>query len=147
MSSRQSALHGFFGSSPTKEVAASLSKEEELKQAVKEATASPSKAIKLEDELRMSSEEVGRIFVPNGSRDRYGQPRKNVGGRPKKNAGLEEELLGAAKKKSNRKVPGSRARKEFSAGEKIQLVANIKAIYKQAHLSNIGKKQAEVRTS
>ena len=140
-------MDGFFGGSPTKQVAAPLSKEEELKKAIEEASSSPTKTIKLEDELRMSSEEDGRIFVPNGSRDRYGQPRKNVGGRPKKNAGLAEELLGAAKKKSNRKIPGSRARREFSAREKIQMVATIKHLYKQAHLSNIGKKQAEVRTS
>ena len=111
MSSRQTALHGFFGSSPTKEVAASLSKEEELQQAVKEASGTPSKAIKLEDELRMSSEEVGRIFVPNGSRDRHGQPRKNVGGRPKKNAGLAEELL------EGEKIPASRSSPlEFMGG-------------------------------
>ena len=140
-------MDGFFGEIPTKQVAAPLSKEEELKKAVKEASSTPTKTIKLEDELRMSSEEVGRIFVPNGSRDRYGQPRKNVGGRPKKNAGLAEELLGAAKKKSNRKILGGSARREFSANEEIQMVATIKHLYKQAHLANIGKKQAEVRTS
>ena len=129
------------------QVAAPLSKEEELKKAIEEASSSPTKTIKLEDELRISSEEDGRIFVPNGSRDRYGQPRKNVGGRPKKNAGLAEELLGAAKKKSNRKIPGSRARREFSARENIQMVATIKHLYKQAQLANPGKNQAEVRSS
>jgi len=140
-------LDEFFGGSPTKQVATPLSKEEELKKAIEEARSSPTKTIKLEDELRMSSEEDGRIFVPNGSRDRYGQPRKNVGCRPKKRAGPSEELIGAAKKKSNRKIPGSRARREFSAREKIHMVATIKHLYKQAHLANIGKKQAEVRTS
>ena len=140
-------MDGFFGGSPTQQIAAPLSKEEELKKAIEEASSSPTKTIKLEDELRTSSEEDGRIFVPNGSRDRYGQPRKNVGGRPKKNTGLAEEFLGTAKNKSNRKTPGDRARREFSANEKIQMVATIKQIYKQAHLANIGKKQAKVRTS
>ena len=93
MSCRQKSLDGFLGESPTTQVATPLSKEEELKKAIEEASSSPTKTIKLEDELRISSEEDGRIFVPNGSRDRYGQPRRNVGGRPKKNAGLAEELL------------------------------------------------------
>ena len=140
-------MDAFFGGSPTQQIAAPLSKEEELKKAIEEASSTPTKTIMLEDEIRMSSEEVGMIFVPNGSRDRYGLARQNVGGRPKKNAGPAEELLGAAKKKSNRKIPGSRARREFSANEKIQMVATIKQIYKQAHLANIGKKQAKVRTS
>ena len=63
------AKDGFFGGSPTKQVAASPSKvikhEEELKQAVKEATASPSKIIKQEEELRKSAEDLGRAFVAN----------------------------------------------------------------------------------
>ena len=85
---KQKSLDGFFGGSPTKQVAASppnvIKHEDELKQAVKEATASPSKVIKLEDELRKSADDLGRVFVPNGSRDRHRHIRKHVGGRPKK---------------------------------------------------------------
>ena len=76
-----------------------------------------------------------------------GSPGRTLEVVPTKNTGLAEELLGAAQKKSNRKIPGSRARTEFSAREKIQMVATIKHLYKQTHLANIGKKQAEVRTS
>ena len=137
-----------FSGSPTKVVAVPPSKEEELEIAIDEASTSPTKRPvlhRLENELRMSAEVDGKIFVPNGSRDRYGQPRRNVGCRPKKNAGPAEELLGSAK--NNGKIPGNRARTEFSAREKIQMVETIKHLYKQARLANPSKKQAEARTS
>jgi hypothetical protein len=59
-------------------------------------------------------------FVKNGSRDRYGHARTNVGGRPKK------VRAAGVQRSSNRRDPGATARKEFSAQEKIQMIFLVK---------------------
>ena len=64
------------------------------------------------------AEAIGKDFVKNGSRDRFGEVRRNVGGRPKK-----LEVLGVTptNRPSNRRGPGSRKNTEFGAREKLKM--------------------------
>jgi hypothetical protein len=63
---------------------------------------------------------VGRQFVNNGSRDKFGNMRQNAGGRPKK---VHAEGLA-----SNRRVAGAPRRKEFGAKEKLQMIVKAKLL-------------------
>ena len=87
----------------------------------------------IDEEIHREEEamEVGRPFVKNGSRDRWGNLRRSVGGRPKKRvledhteapAGLKEDGKG------NRKRAGCRSRTEFSAHEKITMCKKVRLI-------------------
>ena len=83
----QVKLHGFFATSPPKapEVVADLSEVVGEDSKIKNIVAGTSTSgLNREEALRQHSEEVGMEFVKNGSRDRWGQLRQNIGGRPKK---------------------------------------------------------------
>ena len=67
------------------------------------------------------AEEVGVEFVPNGSCDRYGNLRRNVGGRPKKEINMKFSP-------SNRRSPGKKKRMEFGAIEKIEMLTKVQSI-------------------
>ena len=102
------------------------------------ALVSESSSVKIEEELyrEREAEQVGETFVKNGSRDRWGRERKNVGGRPKKRSrefAEEAEIAGDKRSSgSNRKRPGCRSRKEFSARERIEMCKKIRALQKEA---------------
>ena len=76
--------------------------------------------IKREVNQEKQAEELGEQFVPNGSRDRFGKLRANVGGRPKKPQGL-----AGPEQKSNRRQPGKFGKKEIPAREKLQMIDTI----------------------
>jgi len=59
--------------------------------------------------------------VKNGSRDRFGNLRSKVGGRPKKN---DEDPKKRAR--ANRKMPGEILRKEFPATELLRMIKDVK---------------------
>ena len=70
--------------------------------------------------------------VKNGSRDRFGNLRKNVGGRPKKMSQAEvvpakapEDEGDTQKKPANRKVPGESFRNEPPATEKLRMIREL----------------------
>ena len=79
----------------------------------------------------------GQAFVKNGSRDRFGQVRKNPGGRPKKVV-----LAGVAPppKASNRKVPGAQ-RAEFGAREKLQMIKVVRQVQAAIHVKYAGESE------
>jgi len=59
--------------------------------------------------------------VKNGSRDRFGNLRSKVGGRPKK-----DPALAKMNPTANRKKPGERLRREFPAAELLRMIKNVK---------------------
>ena len=75
-----------------------------------------------------ATKEVNEQFAPNGSRDRYGHLRKNIGGRPKKIQTPESPLS------SNRRQPGLSRRREFGAQEKLQMIIKARRIEQQVKL-------------
>ena len=89
-------------------------------------SAAPSRGTKREFLESQFAEEVGKEFVPNGSRNKFGNFRKNIGGRPK----LPTSPVKLEKISSNRRQPGSRGRREFSAPEKLQMLQKVKDIEK-----------------
>ena len=76
----------------------------------------PSRCTKNEFLECQFAQEVGKQYVQNGSRDKYGNLRRNVGGRPK---------LQLEKMSSNRRQPGKRGKIEFSAPEKLQMLEKL----------------------
>ena len=87
----QAKLSGFFRASPRKvsteasEVARDVEDVTDQERKVKEIVAVTSTSgISKEEALLLHAEEVGVEFVKNGSRDRWGQLRQNIGGRPPK---------------------------------------------------------------
>jgi hypothetical protein len=86
-------------------------------------------------EVRIEREAAkdGEHFVNNGNRDRYGNQRQNVGGRPKK---VNPQVLS-----SNRRVAGNPKRNEFSAVEKIQMIEKIKNI--EIHIRSVQSSMTE----
>ena len=71
--------------------------------------------------------EVGKEFVKNGSRDRWGNLRKNIGGRPRTRH-LKAGSEGPETPKSNRKRAGCRSRQEFHAQEKLIMIRKLNEI-------------------
>ena len=109
----QVSLYGFFTGSPSKLAEDPLvlvdepqQPEREVEQIVAE---TPTKGISQEVALQQHCQEVGQEFVKNGSRDRWGNLRSNVGGRPKKtprSSDLEGPVDSEKVDKSNRKRAG-----------------------------------------
>ena len=66
--------------------------------------------------------------MKNGSRDRFGNLRVNVGGRPKKVVSADTP---EKKVQGNRKKAGSTRQREFSAQEKLLMILQVKAIHKE----------------
>ena len=91
--------------------------------------------VALMDEFR--ADEVDKEFVKHGSRDRWGNLRARVGGRPKKVAARKAFL----QRRSNRRVPGSAFRKEFPASEKLRMIEDIKKIQQKVDEEHAGKTQ------
>ena len=81
-----------------------------------------------EVELEVATKDVDGQFAANGSRDRYGNPRTNIGGRPKKIQTPESPLS------SNRRQPGISRRREFGAQEKLQMIIKARRIEQQVKL-------------
>ena len=80
-----------------------------------------SKETKEELDCRKFAEEVGVEYVKNGSRDRYGNLRRNIGGRPRKELDLKFSP-------SNRRSVGKKKRMEFGAVEKIEMLKKVNSI-------------------
>ena len=89
-------------------------------------SAAPSRGTKREFLELQFAEEVGKEFVPNGSKDKFGNLRKNIGGRPKHPT----SPVKLEKISSNRRQPGKSAKREFSAPEKLQMLQKVKDIEK-----------------
>ena len=89
--------------------------------------AAPSKGTKREYFETQFAQEIGKEFVPNGSKDKFGNLRKNIGGRPKM---LVASPVKFKAQSSNRRQAGRRARMEFSAPEKLQMLQRVKDIEK-----------------
>ena len=81
-----------------------------------------------EVELEVATKDVDGQFAANGSRDRYGHLRKNIGGRPKKIHTPESPST------SNRRQPGLSRRREFGAQEKLQMIIKARRIEQQVKL-------------
>ena len=64
-------------------------------------------------------QEINQEFVKNGSRDKYGYLRANIGGRPKKVVAA--HTPDKKKQCANRKKVGGAGKREFSAQEKLAL--------------------------
>ena len=60
-------------------------------------------------------------FVKNGSRDRWGNLRKNVGGRPRKMASAQNQKQISP----NKSIGNQKKRIEFSAAEKVKMLDRI----------------------
>ena len=83
--------------------------------------AAPSKVSKTELLEELFAQEIGKEFVPVGSMDRFGNLRRNVGGRPRK---LVKSDVKLKHKSSNRRQIGKRGKSEFSASEKLEMLKN-----------------------
>ena len=101
-------------------------------------------AAHIEEEIQREdmATEMGLEFVKNGSRDRWGFPRRNVGGRPRKRPAPEDQPA----EKTNRKRAGCRDRKEFSARERVLMCAQIRTIQEECRRAHVGKKEKVLKT-
>ena len=96
--------------------------------------AAPSKETKREYFETQFAQEIGKEFVPNGSKDKFGNLRKNIGGRPKM---LVASPVKFNAQSSNRRLAGRRAKMEFSAPEKLQMLQKVKDIEKAVEVQFI----------
>jgi hypothetical protein len=90
-------------------------------------------ACRKEVDMEQDATHIGGQFVSNGNRDRFGQQRQNVGGRPKKVNPADG--LGLS---SNRRVAGKPRRKEFGASEKLQMILKAKNIETKVRSEHVG---------
>ena len=84
------------------------------------------------DQLLVPLQPAEDLGVPNGSRDRFGRPRLNVGGRPRK---LPIDLTGVAgpTENSNRSSQTRAPRRlEISGHAQLKLLADVKARFAEA---------------
>ena len=102
-----------------------------------EAAVARASPVKIDEEIARAetAAAMGREFVKNGSRDRYGNLRSNQGGRPKK---VVQQIL---KQKSNRKAPGVRTRSERGATEKLKMIAEMEQICKKVREAHAGRSE------
>ena len=78
-----------------------------------------------EDTYKEVREAEGLPYIANGSRDKFGNMRKNVGGRKPK--ALRDRAGVAGGKSSKRRTVADERRREFTAPEALQLNAEVES--------------------
>ena len=73
----------------------------------------------------------GLAYVKFGSRDKFGNLRKNQGGRPKKDPNKKTGIGGG--RPSNRRKVGDERRKELTIAPKVELINEVDAAARKLH--------------